>query len=51
MLKYFDQLVPFMQEQDSKAHLPSVDARGGCGLVLVVTLRRMTEMDDEIAIV
>jgi hypothetical protein len=33
------------------AHLSSVDARGGCGIVLVVTPRRMTEMDDEIAIV
>jgi len=33
------------------AHLPFVDARGGCGIVLVVTPRRMTEMDDEIAVV
>src|SRR5207247_10242540 len=33
------------------AHLSFVDARGGCGVVLVVTPRRMMEMDDEIAIV
>src|SRR5262249_37204847 len=33
------------------AHLAFVDARGGCGVVLVVTPRRMMEMDDEIAIV
>src|SRR6266516_2268637 len=33
------------------AHLAFVDARGCCGVVLVVTLRRMMEMDDEIAIV
>src|SRR5215831_5515412 len=30
------------------AHLAFVDARGGCGVVLVVTPRRMMEMDDEI---
>src|SRR5215468_8973393 len=33
------------------AHLAFVDPRGGCGVVLVVTPRRMVEMDDEIAIV
>src|SRR5215831_18907737 len=33
------------------AHLAFVDPRGGCGVVLVVTPRRMMEMDDEIAIV
>src|SRR6266446_152251 len=33
------------------AHLSFVDARGGCGVVLVVTPRRMMEMDDEVAIV
>src|SRR6266487_1876494 len=33
------------------AHLSSVDARGGCGIVLVVAPRWMTEMDDEIAII
>src|SRR5262245_7116759 len=33
------------------ADLAFVDARGGCGVVLVVTPRRMMEMDDEIAIV
>src|SRR5262244_1394339 len=33
------------------AHLSFVDARRGCGVVLVVTPRRMMEMDDEIAIV
>src|SRR5262245_8730146 len=33
------------------AHLAFVDARGGCGVVLVVTPRRMMEMDDEIAVV
>src|SRR6516164_6660807 len=33
------------------AHLSFVDARGGCGVVLVVTPRRMMEMDDEIAVV
>jgi hypothetical protein len=32
------------------AHLSSIDARGGCGIVLVVAPRRMTEMDDEVAI-
>src|SRR6516225_4134345 len=29
------------------AHLAFVDPRGGCGVVLVVTPRRMMEMDDE----
>src|SRR4029453_1253077 len=33
------------------AHLSFVDARSGCGIVLVVTPRRMTEMNDEIAVV
>src|SRR3984893_3906035 len=33
------------------AHLAFVDARRGCGVVLVVTPRRMMEMDDEIAVV
>src|SRR5260370_11464825 len=33
------------------APLSFVDARGGCGVVLVVTPRRMMEMDDEVAIV
>src|SRR5215475_9921835 len=33
------------------AHLSFVDARGGCRVVLVVTPRRMMEMDDEIAVV
>src|SRR3984893_8787232 len=33
------------------AHLLFVDARGGCGVVLVVTPRRMVEVDNEIAIV
>src|SRR6516165_5538455 len=33
------------------AHLSFVDARRGCGVVLVVTPRRMMEMDDEIAVV
>src|SRR5215470_5240043 len=33
------------------AHLAFVDARRGCGVVLVVTPRRMMEMDDEIPIV
>src|SRR5262245_54467977 len=33
------------------AHLAFVDARGGRGVVLVVTPRRMMEMDDEIAVV
>src|SRR5438132_5763548 len=32
------------------AHLSFVDARGGCGVVLVVTPRRMMEVDDEIAV-
>src|SRR5262249_62273730 len=32
------------------AHLASVDARRGCRVVLVVTPRRMMEMDDEVAI-
>src|SRR5215467_4677502 len=33
------------------AHLSLVDARRGCRIVLVVTPRRMMEMDDEIAVV
>src|SRR5262245_18376493 len=33
------------------SHLAFVDARGGCGVVLIVTPRRMMEMDDEIAVV
>src|SRR5262249_39762275 len=33
------------------AHLSFVDARRGCRVVLVVTPRRMMEMDDEIAVV
>src|SRR5262245_6810927 len=33
------------------AHLAFVDARRGCRVVLVVTPRRMMEMDDEIAVV
>ena len=33
------------------ADLAFVDARGGCGVVLVVTPRRMMEMDDEVAVV
>src|SRR5262245_38335195 len=33
------------------AHLSFVHTRGGCGIVLVVSPRRMMEMDDEIAVV
>jgi RNA-directed DNA polymerase len=33
------------------AHLSFVHTRGGCGIVLVVTPRRMVEMDNEIAVV
>src|SRR5262249_58096579 len=33
------------------AHLSFVDARRGCGVVLVGAPRRMMEMDDEIAVV
>jgi hypothetical protein len=33
------------------AHLSFVDTRGGCGIVLVVSPRRMMEVDDEIAVV
>ena len=33
------------------AHFSFVDARGGCGVVLVVTPRRMMEVDNEVAIV
>jgi hypothetical protein len=33
------------------AHLSFVHTRGGCGIVLVVTPRRMMEVDNEIAIV
>jgi hypothetical protein len=36
---------------DMSAHLSFVHTRGGCGIVLVVTPRRMMEMDNEIAIV
>ena len=33
------------------AHLSFVDTRGGCGIVLVVSPRRMMEVDDEITVV
>jgi hypothetical protein len=33
------------------AHLSFVDTRGGCGIVLIVSPRRMMEVDDEIAVV
>ena len=33
------------------AHFAFVETRGGCGVVLIVTPRRMMEMNDEIAVV
>jgi hypothetical protein len=39
------------EDNAASAHLSSVDTRRTCRIVLVVTPRWMTEMDDEIAII
>ena len=44
-------LIALENATDMSAHLSFVHTRGGCGIVLVVTPRRMMEMDNEIAIV